>query len=116
VAPASTNGKVVIRSLAQVAIDHTQGTHDRVVVGAKLGVEAPPNCTPINDQVANMDFEIPDVGPTATDVDVTIYHGREFTQPGGTTRTYALLSNMIIGASAGDQIESARMTCMFIPD
>lgn len=114
--PAGVSGKVIIRSIAQVSLEHTNGTHDRVTVGAKLGVEDPPNCTPINDQVANMDFELPDVVPSAADVDVTITHGRSFTQSGTTPRTYSLLSNMIVGASAGDQIESARMFCMFIPD
>ena len=115
VSPPGVAGRVVIRSIAQVSIDHTNGTHDRVTVGAKAGTENPPVCTPINDQVANMDFEVPDVGPTM-DVDATITHGRDFPIPSNTTRTYSLLSNMIIGASAGDQIESARMFCMFIPD
>ena len=63
-----------------------------------------------------MDFELPDIHPTSSDVDVTITHGREFPQAGGITRTYSLLSNMIIGADAGDQIESARMICTFIAD
>jgi hypothetical protein len=116
ISPANTTGKVIIRSWAQVSLNHTQGTHDRVTIGAKAGNESPANCTAINDQVANMDFEIPDIAPTSTDVDVTISHGREFPQAGGLTRVYSLLSNMIIGASAGDQIESARMTCMFIAD
>jgi hypothetical protein len=114
--PAGVSGRVVIRSIAQVSIDHTNGTHDRVTIGAKLGAENPPNCTPINDQVANMDFEVPDIAPTESDVDVTITHGRDFAQSGTTPRTYSLLSNMIVGASTGDQIESARMFCMFIPD
>ncbi|HYG63312.1 MAG TPA: hypothetical protein VEL74_12075, partial [Thermoanaerobaculia bacterium] len=114
--PPNTIGKVVIRSMAQVSLNHTQGTHDRVTVGSKLGAEVPPNCTAINDQVANMDFELPDIHPTSSDVDVTLTHGRDFPQPGGVTRTYSLLTNMIIGASTGDQIESARMICMFIPD
>jgi hypothetical protein len=114
--PPNTTGKVVIRSQAQVSLNHTQGTHDRVTVGSKLGTEVPANCTAINDQVANMDFELPDIHPTSSDVDVTITHGRDFPQPGGVTRTYSLLSNMIIGASTGDQIESARMICTFIAD
>ena len=116
VTPASTPGKVIVRSLAQVAIDHTTGTHDRVIVGPDIGTTTPPNCTPVSDQVANMDYEIPDVGPTAADVDVTLSHGREFPQSGGITRTYSLLARMIIGANTGDQIESSRMICTFIPD
>jgi hypothetical protein len=114
--PPGVSGKVLLRFWAHVAIDHTNGTHDRVTAGTKLGLDNPPNCTAINDQVANTDFELPDVAPTATDVDATLTHGRMFTQSGGTTRTYSLLSNMVIGASAGDRVESARMTCMFMPD
>lgn len=118
-APVSTPGRVIIRSYANVAIDHTQGseTHDRVIVGAVLSPNvSTPNCSQIINQVANMDYEMPDVAPTASDQDVSLSHGREFSQAGGTTRTYGLQALMFVGASAGDQIESSRMVCMFIPD
>ncbi len=117
--PANTPGKVLIRSYANVAIDHTQGTdtHDRVIVGATLSPNVTtPNCTTISNQVANMDFEMPDVAPTASDLDVSLSHGREFTQSGGVTRTYGLQALMFVGANAGDAIESSRMICTFIPD
>ena len=113
--PAGVNGTVLIKSWAQVSIDHTTGTHDRVIVGAKQ-FAATVNCTPVEDQVANMDFEVPDVWPTEPDWETTISNGRTFPQNGGLTRTYELVSRMIIGASAGDAIESTRMVCLFIPN
>jgi hypothetical protein len=109
-------GKVLLRFWAHVGLDHTNGTHDRVIIGAKVGVDNPANCASISDQVSNTDFELPDVAPTESDVDVTLSHGRTFDQSSNTTRTYSLLSTMIIGASAGDRIESARLTCVFIPN
>ena len=118
-APANTAGKVIIRSYANVAIDHTQGTetHDRIIIGPMLSPNlATPNCTSISNQVTNMDYEMPDIAPTASDQDVSLSHGREFTQSGGTTRTYGLQALMFVGASAGDQVESSRMICTFIPD
>jgi hypothetical protein len=118
-APTGISGKVIIRSYANVAIDHTQGTdtHDRVIVGATLSPNVTtPNCTSISNQVANMDFEMPDVAPSAADLDVSLSHGREFSQSGGTTRTYGLQALMFVGANAGDQVESSRMICTFIPD
>lgn len=113
--PAGVNGTVLIKSWAQVSIDHTTGTHDRVIVGAKQ-FAATVNCTPVEDQVANMDFEVSDVWPTEPDWETTISNGRTFPQNGGLTRTYELVSRMIIGASAGDAIESTRMVCVFIPN
>lgn len=117
--PPGVPGTVVIKSWVQVGIDHTSGSgdafHDRVIVGAKQ-LTNPVNCTPVEDQVANMDFEVPDIWPTDADWDGTISHGRTVPLIGNTTRTYELLGRMIIGASAGDRIESARMVCLFIPD
>jgi len=113
--PPGINGTVLIKSWAQVSIDHTTGTHDRVIVGAKQ-FAATVNCTPVEDQVANMDFEVSDVWPTEPDWETTISNGRTFPQNGGLTRTYELVSRMIIGASAGDAIESTRMVCVFIPN
>ncbi len=116
-APPGVGGRVLVKTWAQVQIDHTTGTHDRITVGAKLGLDPPdaPNCNPITDQVANMDFELPDVAPTAV-VDATISHGRDFPINGGQINSYSLLGKMIVGASAGDRVESARMLCLFIPD
>jgi hypothetical protein len=113
--PTGIAGTVLIKSWAQVSIDHTTGTHDRVIVGAKQ-FAATVNCTPVEDQVANMDFEVSDVWPTEPDWETTISNGRTFPQNGGVTRTYELVSRMIIGASAGDAIESTRMVCVFIPN
>jgi hypothetical protein len=113
--PAGINGTVLIKSWAQVSIDHTTGTHDRVIVGAKQ-FAATVNCTPVEDQVANMDFEVSDVWPTEPAWEATISNGRTFAQNGGITRTYEVVSRMIIGASAGDAIESTRMVCLFIPN
>jgi hypothetical protein len=113
--PAGINGTVLIKSWAQVSIDHTTGTHDRVIVGAKQFASTV-NCVPVEDQVANMDFEVSDVWPTEPAWEVTISNGRTFPQNGGLTRTYELVSRMIIGASAGDAIESTRMVCLFIPN
>ena len=112
--PAGVSGTVLIKSWAQVSIDHTNGTHDRVIAGAKQFASTV-SCTPVEDQVANMDYEVSDVWPSAT-WQATISNGRTFPQNGGLTRTYELLSRMIIGASVGDEISSARMVCVFIPN
>lgn len=111
-------GRVVVRAMAQVSINHTQGveTHDRITIGPTFGsVGNPPSCSPITDQVANMDFELADTAPTTADHDVTLTYGRTFQHP-ATTRTYSLLGIMVVGASAGDQVDSSRMICWFIPD
>jgi hypothetical protein len=113
--PTGVNGTVLIKSWAQVSIDHTTGTHDRVIVGAKQ-FAATVNCTPVEDQVANMDFEVSDTWPSEPNWEVTIANGRTFPQNGGVTRTYELMSRMIVGSSSGDEISSARMVCLFIPD
>jgi len=113
--PSGIAGTVLIKSWAQVSIDHTTGTHDRVIIGAKQ-FSSTVNCAPVEDQVANMDFEVSDVWPTEPDWGATISNGRTFPQNGGITRTYELVSRMIIGASAGDQVESTRMVCLFIPN
>lgn len=113
--PAGISGTVLIKSWAQVSIDHTNGTHDRVIVGAKQFATTV-NCVPVEDQVANMDFEVSDVWPTEPAWETTISNGRTFPQNGGLTRTYELVSRMIIGASGGDEIESTRMVCLFIPN
>jgi hypothetical protein len=63
-----------------------------------------------------MDFEVSDTWPTEPAWEVTITNGRTFPQNGGLTRTYELVSRMIIGASGGDQIDSTRMVCLFIPN
>ena len=115
----TTGGRVYVRSWAQVAIDHTQGseTHDRMTIGPTFGnIGTPPSCADITNQVANMDFEVPDVGPTEADLDATGFFGRVFQQGPNVTRTYSLLGIMFVGASANDRVESTRMICTFIPD
>ncbi|HEX5758085.1 MAG TPA: hypothetical protein VF121_02725 [Thermoanaerobaculia bacterium] len=117
--PVGVNGKVLVKSWANVQLAHVNGTHDRIIVGPRTEtpgeLSAAPRCHPVVNQVANMDFELPDVAPT-TNIDATISHGREFNQLGNTTVNYSLLAKMFDSPSPGDQVESARMVCLFIPD
>lgn len=107
-------GKAIIRAWAQVQLSH--GTNiggDRLAVGVK-NVD-PTNCTNNDQSINATDYEVPDSMPAEPDVDWTLSHKRIFTQPKG-TRTYYINARMITGASAGDQIQSTRLICTFIPD
>jgi hypothetical protein len=111
---AGAPGKAIIRAWAQIQLDH--GTNiggDRIAVGVKN--ENPTLCTNNDQSINATDYEVPDALPAENDVDWTLSHKRIFVQPKG-TRTYYINARMITGFGAGDQIQSTRMICTFIPD
>jgi len=111
----SVTGHVVVQTWVQVKVDHTQGTHDRVVLGVKN--IAPTQCTNFNETVNAVDFEVPDIVPTDSAIDTVLEDARSFFQSAANgTVTYYVNAAMGIGASAGDQVSSSRMICTFYPD
>lgn len=110
---ADAPGTVVVEAWGQFVVDHTAGTLDRVAIGIETA--NPVVCTD-PDSVDASDFDVPASLGTNPDVDFTISHGRSFSQPGGTTRTYRLSGRMLNGTSTGDKIENSRLICTFIPD
>ena len=111
----TVTGHVVVQTWAQVSVDHTQGTHDRVVLGIKN--VSPTQCTNFNETVNAVDFEVPDVVPTDPAIEMVLEDARTFFQSAANgTVTYYVNAAMGIGASAGDQISSSRMVCTFYPD
>jgi hypothetical protein len=110
---AGNNGTVIVEAWGQFVADHTGGTLDRVAIGVET---ADPVVCNDSDSVDASDFEVSAALGSNPDVDFTISHGRAFTQPAGTTRTYRLSGQMLNGASAGDAIENSRIICTFIPD
>jgi hypothetical protein len=110
-----SNGKAVIRAWAQIQLNHgTNVGGDRIAVGVKNA--DPTNCTNNDQSINATDYEVPDSLPAETDVDWTLSHKRIFTHLKGAARTYHINARMITGAGAGDQIQSTRMICTFIPD
>jgi hypothetical protein len=111
---ADVAGTVVVEAWGQFVVDHVAGTLDRVVIG----VETTPtvSCGYDSNSVDASDYEVSASLGSNPDVDFTLSHGRAFTQPGGTTRTYRLSGQMLSGASTGDAIENSRLICTFIPD
>lgn len=110
---ADAPGTVVVEAWGQFVVDHTAGTLDRVAIGIET---ANPVVCNDPDTVNASDFDVPASLGTNPDVDFTVSHGRSFTQPGGTTRTYRLSGKMLNGVSTGDKIENSRLICTFIPD
>jgi len=107
-------GKTIVRAWAQVRFDHgTNVGGDRIAVGVKN--TDPTNCTNNDQSINATDYEVPDSLPAENDVEWTLSHKRIFTQPRG-TKTYYINARMITGASTGDQIQSTRLICTFIPD
>jgi hypothetical protein len=108
-----TPGTVIVEAWGQFVASHTAGTLDRVAIGVET-------VTPVvcnnSDSVDASDFEVPASLGSNPDVDFTVSHGRSFSQPGGTTRTYRLSGQMLSGANVGDKIENSRLICTFIPD
>lgn len=107
-------GTVVVEAWGQFVVDHTAGTLDRVVIGVETAT--PVTCGYDVDSADASDFEVSAALGTNPDVDFTVSHGRAFSQPGNTTRTYYLSGRMLNGANAGDEIENSRLICTFIPD
>lgn len=110
---ADSAGTVVVEAWGQFVVNHTQGTADRVAIG--IETVAPVVCND-PDTVNASDFEVSAAHGTNPDVDFTVSHGRAFSQPAGTTRTYRLSGQMLSGANSGDEIENSRLICTFIPD
>lgn len=110
---ADAPGTVVVEAWGQFVVNHTGGTLDRVAIG--IETVSPVVCND-PDTVNASDFDVPASLGTNPDVDFTVSHGRSFTQPGGTTRTYRLSGKMLSGANSGDKIENSRLICTFIPD
>ena len=111
---AGAPGKAIIRAWAQVQLSHgTNVGGDRIAVGVKNN--DPTNCTNNDQSINATDYEVPDSMPAEPGVDWTLSHKRIFTQPSG-TKTYYINARMITGAGAGDQIQSTRLICTFIPD
>jgi hypothetical protein len=111
----NVTGHVLVQTWAQVRVDHTQGVHDRVVLGLK-NID-PTACTNFNETVNAVDFEVPDVIPTDGAIETVLEDGRTFFQSAADgSVTYYVNAAMGIGASAGDQIVSSRMICTFYPD
>ncbi len=99
----------------QTKVDHTQGIHDRVVMGLKN--LDPTVCSNFNETVNAVDFEVPDVVPTDPGIETVLEDGRLFFQSAADgSVTYYVNAAMGIGASAGDQVASSRMVCTFYPD
>ena len=111
---AGAPGKAIIRAWAQIRLNHgTNVGGDRIAVGVKDN--DPTNCTNNDQSINATDYEVPDSLPAEDDIDWTLSHKRIFTQGKG-TKTYYINARMITGAGAGDQIQSTRMICTFIPD
>jgi hypothetical protein len=110
---ADTAGTVIVEAWGQFVASHASGTLDRVAIGVET--VSPVACND-SDSVNASDFEVPASLGTNVDVDFTVSHGRSFSQPGGTTRTYRLSGQMLSGANLGDKIENSRLICTFIPD
>jgi hypothetical protein len=110
---ADAPGTVVVEAWGQFVVNHTAGSLDRVAIGIET---ANPVVCNDPDTVNASDFDVPASLGTNPDVDFTVSHGRSFSQPGGTTRTYRLSGQMINGANTGDKIENSRLICTFIPD
>lgn len=110
---ADAPGTVVVEAWGQFVVNHTAGTLDRVAIGIET---ANPVVCNDPDTVNASDFDVPSSLGTNPDVDFTVSHGRSFSQPGGTTRTYRLSGRMLNGANSGDKIENSRLICTFIPD
>jgi hypothetical protein len=115
---ATSTGHVLVQVWTQVNIEHTQGTHDRAVIGIK-SVD-PTICSDFNQTVNSADFEVPDVFPSDPAYKTELQLGRVFFQSATSGNqgmvTYFINAAMVIGASAGDQIENSRMICTFYPD
>lgn len=112
---AGTSGQVIVRTWAQVSINHaiTPGG-DRIAVGVK---NIDPEICSNNDQSINAtDFEVPEPHGADPDVETTLSHKRIYAQTGTSPKTYYINARMITGAGAGDTIENSRMICTFIPD
>lgn len=107
-------GTVVVEAWGQFVVDHVAGTLDRVVIGVETSI--PVSCGYDVDSANASDFEVSASLGSNPDVDFTVSHGRAFTQPGNTTRTYYLSGKMLNGGSDGDAIENSRLICTFIPD
>lgn len=110
---ADAPGTVIVEAWGQFVVDHTAGSLDRVAIGIETA--SPVVCND-PDTVNASDFDVPASLGSNPDVDFTVSHGRSFSQPGGTTRTYRLSGRMVNGASSGDKIENSRLICTFIPD
>ncbi|HJX28508.1 MAG TPA: hypothetical protein VJ885_11380 [Thermoanaerobaculia bacterium] len=110
---ADAPGTVVVEAWGQFVVDHTAGSLDRVAIGIET---ANPVVCNDPDTVNASDFDVPASLGSNPDVDFTVSHGRSFSQPGGTTRTYRLSGRMLNGVSTGDKIENSRLICTFIPD
>lgn len=110
---ADAPGTVIVEAWGQFVVDHTGGSLDRVAIGIET---ANPVVCNDPDTVNASDFDVPASLGTNPDVDFTVSHGRSFSQPGGTTRTYRLSGRMLNGVSTGDKIENSRLICTFIPD
>jgi len=111
---ADVPGTVVVEAWGQFVVDHVAGTLDRVAIGVET--VSPVTCGYDTNSIDASDFEVSAALGSNPDVDFTVSHGRAFTQPGGTTRTYRLSGQMLSGASDGDAIENSRLICTFIPD
>lgn len=109
----TTPGTVIVEAWGQFVANHTINTLDRVAIGIET---ANPVVCNDSDTINASDFEVPASMGTNPDVDFTVSHGRTFSQPAGTTRTYRLSGQMLSGANPGDAIENSRMICTFIPD
>lgn len=109
----TTPGTVIVEAWGQFVANHTINTLDRVAIGIET---ADPVVCNDSDTINASDFEVPASMGTNPDVDFTVSHGRSFSQPAGTTRTYRLSGQMLSGAGTGDKIENSRMICTFIPD
>jgi hypothetical protein len=111
----NVTGHVVVQTWAQVVVDHTQGVHDRVVLGLKNS--APTACTNFNETVNAVDFEVPDVVPTDAAIETVLNDARTFFQSASDGAvTYYVNAAMGVGASTGDQVVSSRIICTFYPD
>lgn len=111
---ATLPGTVVVEAWGQFVVNHTGGTLDRVAIGIETA--SPVSCGYGSDSVDASDYEVSAALGNNPDVDFTVSHGRAFSQPGGTARTYYLSGQMLSGANVGDKIENSRMICTFIPD
>ncbi|HWN42858.1 MAG TPA: hypothetical protein VNW71_11590 [Thermoanaerobaculia bacterium] len=109
----TTPGTVIVEAWGQFVANHIAGTLDRVAIG--IETVNPVVCND-SDTVNASDFEVSASLGTNPDVDFTVSHGRSFSQPANTTRTYWLSGQMLSGANTGDAIENSRMICTFIPD
>jgi hypothetical protein len=106
-------GTVIVEAWGQFVASHTGGTLDQVAIGVEtVDTVVCNNPGTVDSSV----FDVPAALGSNPDVDFTVSHGRAFTQPSGTTRTYRLSGKMTSGANLGDKIENSRLICTFIPD